>query len=270
MPDSADRPMNGESVVDRALAVLGAYSHTRRILSVSEISRATRLPKATAWRMVKRLAHWGALEQVEDGRYVIGVRMWELASLAPRGHGIREIALPHLEDLYADTRQHVILAIRDRNEAVMVDRLSSPDAPEVAYRVGGRMPLDSTAVGRILLAHADVEAVNAVLGAGISREPGSMVHSEMEIRHILAHVSKTGFSIVRRTSPTRTISVAAGVRDASSKVVAALSVVVADGTLAPQALVPAVGTAARTISRSLGYRSLTGPTYLEEFRKTQE
>lgn len=266
MNSAGGRPAQGEPVINRAFAILGAFSDTRRTLSVSEISRITSIPKATAWRIARHLAGWGALENTEDGRYVIGVRMWELASLAPRGHGIREIALPHLEDLYAATGHHVILAIRDGDEAVMVDRLSSPQAPDVAYRVGGRMPLRSTAVGRVLLAYCALDEVNTILAREPDREPGGSPLDEAGMRQVLAHVNQTGFSVVRRTLPTRTVSVAAAIRDASGRVVAALSVVMPDGAMAPQALWPAVGTAARTVSRSLGYRSLNTPGYVEELR----
>jgi len=253
-------------VIDRAFAILGAFDGTRRVLSISEISRITSIPKATTWRIIGQLTRWGALEKTEDGHYVIGVRMWELASLAPRGQGIRDIALPHLEDLYAATGHHVILAIRDGGEAVMVDRLSSPQAPEVAYRVGGRMPLRGTAVGRVLLAHCPLAEANEILAQGPVQEPGGMLLGEAEMRQVLAHVKQTGFSVVRRTAPSQTVSVAAGIRDGSGKVVAALSVITPEGAAAPQALWPAVGTAARTISRSLGYKPASAPGYVAELR----
>jgi len=263
---SGGRPARGEPVIDRAFAILGAFYGSRRVLSLSEISRITAIPKATAWRIVGDLARWGALEKTEDGRYVIGVRLWELASLAPRGQGIRDIALPYLEDLYEATGHHVILAIRDGAQAVMVDRLSSPQAPEVAYRVGGRMPLRSTAVGRVLLAHCPLQEANEILVQEPEREPGGAFLDEAEMRQVLAHVRQTGFSVVRRNLPSQTISVAAAIKDGSGKAVAALSVIMPEGAAAPQALWPAVGTAARTISRSLGYRPKVAPGYVEEFR----
>ncbi|MFJ2620292.1 IclR family transcriptional regulator [Glutamicibacter sp. NPDC087344] len=270
MGTAGGRPAQGEPVIDRAFAILGAFQDTRRVLSVSEISRITAIPKATAWRLIGHLTRWGALEKTEDGRYVIGVRMWELASLAPRGHGIRDIALPHLEDLYAATGHHVILAIRDGAEAVMVDRLSSPQAPEVAYRVGGRMPLRSTAVGRVLLAHCTVAETTRILEQEPEAEPGGAPLDISGMRQVLAHVKQTGFSVVRRTLPSRTISVAAAIKDDAGKVVAALSVVMPEGSAAPQSLWPAVGTAARTISRSLGYSSPTAPGYVQELRSSPQ
>ena len=60
-------------------------------------------------------------------------------------------------DLAEATHQHVLLAVRDGNDALLVERLSSRTAMPVLYRVGGRLPLHSTGVGLILLAFADAE-----------------------------------------------------------------------------------------------------------------
>lgn len=68
------------------------------MLRLAEISRHTGLPLTTAHRLVKELADWGALEREPGGGYRIGLRLWEIASLAPRGLGLREAALPHLSD----------------------------------------------------------------------------------------------------------------------------------------------------------------------------
>ncbi|MGI9006774.1 MAG: IclR family transcriptional regulator domain-containing protein [Streptosporangiaceae bacterium] len=78
----------------------------------------------------------------------------EVSSLAPRGNGLRQTALPFMADLHVATRQHVLLAVRDGSEAVLVERLSARGAAKVLYRVGGRMPLHATGVGLCLLANA--------------------------------------------------------------------------------------------------------------------
>ena len=114
------RPKQGEPVIDRALSLLAVFSDRRRALTLSEMARLADMPAPTALRLIARLVAWGALERLEDGRYVVGVRLWEVASLSPRGHGVREIALPYLEDLFAVTRHHVS-AGRTRQER------SSPD-----------------------------------------------------------------------------------------------------------------------------------------------
>jgi DNA-binding IclR family transcriptional regulator len=248
------QPKQGDPVLMRALSLLAGFSDTRRSLSLVELSRAAGMPAATALRFLRHFTEWGALERLEDGRYVVGVRLWEVASLAPRGHGIRDIALPYLEDLYEITHQHVLLAVPDGRDAVLIDRLSSKGATEVAYRVGGRLPLPTTAVGRILLAYGSPSLQAEVLASPVEAVPGTAPLSEKDLRMALADVKRAGVSTVRRSLPSRTVSVAAPVFGPGGKVVAALSIVMPEGATPEHELIPAVRTAARAISRDLGYR----------------
>lgn len=247
------RPAQGEPVLIRALSLLAQFSDSRRALSLTDLSRATGMPSATALRYLRHLTEWGALERLEDDRYVVGVRLWEVASLAPRGHGIRQIALPYLEDLYEVTHHHVLLAVRHGRDAVLIDRLSSKDATEVAYRVGGRLPLHTTAVGQVLLAHSNPAFQAEILSAPLEVISGVKPLSETDLRAVLAGVKRAGVSVVRRTVPSRTVSVAAPVYGPGAEVVAALSIVMPDGAAPEHELIPAVRTAARAISRALGY-----------------
>lgn len=254
-PARGKRPKQGEPVIDRALSLLAVFTDRRRALTLSEMARYADMPAPTALRLIARLVAWGALERLDDGRYVVGVRLWEVASLSPRGHGVREIALPYLEDLFEVTRHHVLLAVRDKDQAVLIERLSSKQATEVAYRVGGRAPLRSTAVGLVLLAGADVDFQERILRQPPDIEPGVAPMPEGQLRRTLSDVHRTGIAMIRRTAPSLTVSVAAPIFDAQGAVVAALSIVVPDGSTPPNVLAPAVRATARAVSRNLGFKT---------------
>lgn len=100
------------------------FSAGRVELTLSEIARLARLPLTTAHRIVGELVGWGALERTKWGTYHVGLRLWEVSALAPRGHGLREIATPFLEDLYEATRQNVQLAVLDGVDVVYVERIA--------------------------------------------------------------------------------------------------------------------------------------------------
>ena len=132
------RPPQGEPVVDRAFALLAAFDAGHRRLTLRELSRRSGIPVSSALRLAGRLLGWGALERDEEGRYSIGLRLLEVAALAPRGHGLRQVALPFMSDLAAVTKQHVQLAVREGLEVTLVERFSSHSAVPVLYRVGAR------------------------------------------------------------------------------------------------------------------------------------
>ena len=245
------RPPHGEPVLDRAFKILACFGPADRALSPAALSARTGLPKTTTLRLAAKLAALGALERTSDGQYTVGLRLLEVASLAPRGHGLRAAALPYMQDLHHATRQHVLLAVRDGHEAVLVDRLSARGAGRVLYRVGGRMPLHSTGVGLVLLAHAPGEVQEQVLATRLQLEPEHAQMPARELRARLAAVRHNGVAVISRPQPEPMTTVATAITDQHGQVTAALSVVTRSEQVEPAVLTPAVIAVARAISRAL-------------------
>jgi DNA-binding IclR family transcriptional regulator len=250
--DTADSRLMTETVTGRVLRVLAAFTAERPELALTELSRRAGLPLTTAHRLVGELAEWGALERGTDGRYRIGLRLWEVGALAPRGLGLRESAMPFLEDLYEVTKQNVQLAVLDGTEVVYVERISGRGAVNVITRVGGRLPLHATGVGLVLLANADPELQEQVLAAPLKRYTAKTMCDPDEVRRALADVRRTGVAVSDGQIELIALSIAAPVHGPRGDVVAALSVVVPAETSDARAYVPVVRAAARGISRTLG------------------
>lgn len=243
----------GVTVTSRVLRLLDAFSAERPHLSLSEIARRAGLPVATAHRLVGELAQWGALERSTDGQYRIGLRLWEVATLAPRGVGLREAALPFLEDLYEATHENVHLAVLDGTEALYVERLSGRGAVTVISRVGGRLPLHATGVGLVLLAFAPTAVQERVLAGPLAGYTPRTVTSGAALRRMLAEIRRTRIAVSDGLLDLQALSVAAPVTGPVGEVVGALSVVVRAGG-DPQRYVPAVRAAALGVSRTLAPR----------------
>jgi|SRR5580692_5355319 DNA-binding IclR family transcriptional regulator len=252
------RPPHGEPVLSRAFRILAAFGPDDRSLSLTSLSARAGLPAPSALRIARQLVDLGALERDEEGRYMVGLRLLEIASLAPRGHGLRGTALPYMEDLHHATGQHVLLAVRDGHEAILVERLSARRAGRVLYRIGGRMPMHATGVGLVLLAHAPVQIQQEVLAGDLTVEPGHALASERELRVLLAAIRRDGVATASRQRPEPMTSVAAPVLN-NRRVVGALSVVAQSGNLQPAALTPAVVAVARAISRAVSAVSAALP-----------
>lgn len=247
MPRSGDP---GVSVTARVLRLLGAFSASHPRLGLSELAQRADLPLATAHRLVGELAAWGALERDADGRYRVGLRLWEVATLAPRGVGLREAALPFLEDLYEATHENVHLAVLDGAEALYVERLSGRGAVPVISRVGGRLPLHATGVGLVLLAHAPAGVQESVLAGPLVRYTAHTVTDPRALRRMLAEVRRTGVAISAGLLDAEALSVAAPIRGPGGDVVAALSIVL-PATAEARLYIPAVLAAARGVTRAL-------------------
>ena len=251
------RPVRS-GVTARVLDVLGAFTAEAPVLGLTDIAKRTGLPLTTVHRIVGELAAGGALGRGDDGHYRIGLRLWEIAHLTPASSGLREAAMPFLEDLHEVTRHNVQLAVLDPDdpgEVVYLERLSSRDAVSIVTRTGSRLPSHATGVGLVLLAHADPDAAEAVLDRPLRRFTPYTVCEPAGVRALLAQVRSSGFVISDRQIEAVSMSVAAPVRLGSGPVVAALSIVVPAGGTNPHTWVPAVRAAARGISRALAPQS---------------
>lgn len=244
------------SAADRLLAVLAAFDRSAPALSLTEISRRAGLTLPTAHRLVGLLTAWGALERDASGLYHIGLRLWELGALAPRGLALREAAMPYLEDLYEATHENVQLAVRDGMEVVYIERISGRSAVGVLARIGAHWPLHATGVGLVLLAHSDPAVQEEYLAAErlASFTPFTLT-DPAALRRTLAQVRQSGFAVSDRQITDDALSVAAPVRDARGGVVASVSIVVPSAGARPSALAPLVRFAGLGISRALGWTS---------------
>ncbi|MFI6354572.1 IclR family transcriptional regulator [Streptomyces sp. NPDC050743] len=246
--------MSERSAADRLLAVLAAFDHEHPALSLTDISRRAGLSLTTAHRLAGALTAWGALERDASGVYHVGLRLWEVAALAPRGLGLRQLALPYLEDLYEATHENVQLAVRDGAEVVYIEWLSARSAVGVHIRVGARWPLHATGVGLVLLAHADPDLQEEYCVGPLVAFTPYTITDPVRLRRTLAEVRRVGVAVSERQVTEDALSVAAAVRGPDGEVVAAVSVVVPRAGAQVPALAPAVRLAARGISRALGWR----------------
>jgi DNA-binding IclR family transcriptional regulator len=240
----------GATVVSRALAVLGAFDEDSRRLTLTEVARRADLPVPTAHRLVGELTAHGALARTLSGEYVVGRRLWSLGLLAPVQTGLREVASPFLQDLYAATLATVHLAVRDGTQVLYLDRLAGRRSVPVVSTVGSRLPLYSTGVGKVLLAHAPPEVQAEVLSS-LRRITPHTITQPARLRAQLDRVPGDGYATTVEEMTLGACSVAVPILRHETEVVAALGIVVPSLRRDRPRLVAALQVAAHGIGRSL-------------------
>ncbi|WP_229075955.1 IclR family transcriptional regulator [Actinoplanes sp. DH11] len=239
----------GASVTSRALAVLGAFDAEHRSLSLTDLARRADLPLATAHRLVGELHRWGALAREPNGDYVIGRRIWQLGLLAPVQSGLRQAASPFLHDLYGTTLSTVHLAVRDGLEVLYIERLAGHVSVPVVSRVGSRLPMHATGVGKVLLAYAP-EEVRVEALRHLTRITAYTITQPARLLEQLRRVRAEGYATTGEEMSLGACSVAVPVRHGDT-VVAALGMVVPDLRRQLPRLVSALQVAAHGIGRTL-------------------
>ncbi|TWP53726.1 IclR family transcriptional regulator [Lentzea tibetensis] len=242
---------DGRSVTSRVLGILDAFDIEHPRLTLSDIARRASLSLTTAHRLVGELTEWRALERGEDGRYSIGLRLWEAGLLGPLHTRLREIAMPFLQGLYEATRENVHLAVRDGNEALYVEKLSGHRSVPIVSRTGGRLPLHTTGVGKALLAWETCDHVDQYLAHPLARLTRYSISEPGRLRKDLQRIRSRGYATTQEEMTLGNCSVACPILDAEGRPIAAVGVVVHTVRVEPDRLAPPILAAAKGIADRL-------------------
>ncbi|QKJ20784.1 IclR family transcriptional regulator [Microbacterium hominis] len=244
---------SGDSVTDRLVRVLETFTPTRTAQTAAEIGRRSGLPSSSAHRIVGELVDAGLLERDGDRRIRIGMRLWELATRSSHALRLRQAAMPFMERVQSRVREHTQLAILEQDEALFLERLSGQGAGSNVTRVAGRLPLHASSSGLVLLAFADAELQERVLGAPLRALTRSTPTDPAAVRRKLAEVRTLGHAIAPGYIEEVSTGLAVPVHDETGAPVAALSVVLPRDAQTAYAL-EELYRAARDIERAMGYR----------------
>ncbi|WP_229053486.1 IclR family transcriptional regulator [Aeromicrobium sp. Leaf350] len=242
------------SVLGKAMAILESFTVDRTALTFSDLQAATGLPKATLHRHLSDLQAVGLIDRRDD-RYRLSMLVFELGMRASVGRNLIEVATPFLEDLYERTHETVHLGVGDGDEVVYVLKMSGHQQAAAPSRLGGRMPLHATAIGKALLAHAPREQQDALLSGPLERRAPRTVVSPGLLREQLDECARSGVAFEYEESAVGVVCVAAPVLDATGAVIAAVSVAGPVTRFHPATHAAAVRSAALGIGATYGRRS---------------
>jgi DNA-binding IclR family transcriptional regulator len=119
--------------------------------------------KSTTHRYVVTLLSLGVLARNEAGRLRLGVKLVELAGALLDGDQLRSAAEPVLHDLVARTGETVHLGVPTDDGVVYVAKVESPQSVRLVSRIGARVALHCSAMGKAVMARLDEPALQAAL-----------------------------------------------------------------------------------------------------------
>jgi DNA-binding IclR family transcriptional regulator len=247
--------------VANAAKVLKAFTPNQREWGVSDLARQLDIAKSTAHRLLATLTDESLLEQdPRTGRYRLGLAAFDMAAAA-QSTDLHEAVLSPMTELRNRSGETVQVAVLDGREVVYVERLDSPNTLRLFMEVGRRNSAHSTGCGKALLAFAPADQLDRLLAGWTpeAKTPHTITQID-KLRTELAETRRRGYAINRRESEAGVVSVAAPIRDASTRTVAAISVAGPAERLEPHEfqLAQATMEVAATVSRRLGYRGTYG------------
>lgn len=239
------------TVLGKTVAVLQAFEASDPTLTLAELRRRTGIARSTLHRLLADLVGVGLLDKVAES-YRLSQLVFELGMLASIQRRLIEVATPFMHDLYARTQATVHLGVQDGVEVVYVFKVTGHRSRPLPSRIGGRMPLYCTAVGKALLAFSPPELTEQVIEQGLERVGPRTITAPGLLRRQLATIRQSGLAFEAEESAVGVTCVAAPILDAAMLPAAALSVTGTTSSFKPEAHAGAVAAAAAGISEGLG------------------
>ncbi|WPO98617.1 IclR family transcriptional regulator [Pseudomonas sp. HR96] len=249
MQDDAATPAapTGTQTLLRGLAVIQAVAAGARDLK--EIARRIGTTRSTTHRLASCLVDERYLRVMPQVGYLLGPRLIELGFQAREEVPLAALATPFLDRLSALTGDTIHLAVRDGDEVLYLHKLPGRNGPEMRSRVGHRMPLLRTGIGKALLLDSSPQEWHRLYELCQPAQSWEAVQARM-----LDYVTgRYAFDLEDNEPSIR--CVAAPIRDASGQIVAALSIASTVPYMSlekMQGLVPVAQEAAARISGELG------------------
>ncbi|MFF0818209.1 IclR family transcriptional regulator [Rhodococcus sp. NPDC003318] len=190
----SSRQNSERTVFGRIASIMGAFDGNQQVLGLGGLSERTGLPKSTLHRMADQLCQVGWLAR-DAGGYRVGMRMFELGSLAIAENRLYEVALPHLVALAAKTGMSAHLGVLDQGEVVHLGKVTAGSSRLTAHR-GSRLPAYCTALGKAMAAYDD-DALRTILASPMPRRTANTITEPFALRSELGQIRKTGVAYDR-------------------------------------------------------------------------
>lgn len=248
--------------VDRALTILNILQESKEPLGVTEIGLKMGIHKSSVYRILNTLAKKGYVSQdPRTERYSLGLKLVELGMIVLERMEIREIARPHLKFLMEASKEVAHLVALQDGEAIYIDKYEYPGPVKMASRIGARIPLYCTAVGKVLLAYQSEEYVNNVIAKGLRRRTPNTITDPTKLKEELEHVRTNGYACDIEENEVGIRCVAAPIFNHLGKVVFACSISGLVMTMTESKIkecAELVRDAGKEISAAIGYRYKNG------------
>lgn len=182
--------------LDRALRILAIVAHSDG-LSLSEISAASDLAAATAYRMLTTLQNHGMVEFDSDGQlWSIGVETYRMGAAFLRRRKLVDRARTVMQELMEKTGETANLGVAEDDCVVFVSQVETHQAIRAFFRPGTRSPFHASGIGKAVLAHLDRDRVNAIVRkAGLDAYTERTLSEPAALARDLDQIRARGWSV---------------------------------------------------------------------------
>lgn len=212
--------------VARAVAILDLLAAANIPLSLSRISRETGGAKATVYRILATMCASGlVLKDADSGCYQLGSRVLTYSTAYLRRLDIVRLFHQVGQALALEINETLQLGVMEPPELIFIAKIDSGRSVQPNAHVGRRAPSYAVAAGKVILAALPWNEVTALFTRERLRAvTPNTITSRTDLARELERVRRDGYAHTRQEATEGLCCMAAPIRDASGRVVAALDI----------------------------------------------
>jgi IclR family acetate operon transcriptional repressor len=224
--DNPDPRDGGVQSVDRALLIIETLAEDDEGYRLSDLAVRTGLSTSTVHRLLTTLEKRRFVQfDRDESMWHIGAQSFAVGSTFVRRRNFVTQALPYLRKLRDQTRETANLAVVDDGAMVVLTRVESREIMRSVTKVGGRVPMVASGLGKALLSTYSEEDVFAIIQReGMPRLTSKSIVRAGELCKSLHDIRQQGYSVDDEEALTGLRCVSAVVYDDCSEPLAAISV----------------------------------------------
>ena len=224
--DASTGAVTGVGVLEKAMGLLNIVSSARNPMTFTELLGTSNLPKATLHRILATLMREGLLRHDPYSKtYRLGFRLLELAHEVWSDFDLRLAAQDEMVRLRDALIETTLLSVLDGNSVVLVASEEAARDSSQKSKVGLRLPLHATAVGKAILAYLDPQRQMTLLQAmPMEACTGRTLTSMQVLRSELDLTRARGYAIEFSEYADGVVGVAAPIFDIEGRPIGAVGV----------------------------------------------
>ena len=149
--------------VAKAMELLQILSRAGRPLSLKELTDLCGYPKSTVFGLLTTMRLHDVVTQTPEGKYTLGLRLFEYGRQVERSWDISRVARPYMEHLCQQTGASVMLSVCEGGSVITLDQVETRGGLRVVSDTGSRLPIYCTSQGKVFLAHMSRSGAEALL-----------------------------------------------------------------------------------------------------------
>lgn len=211
--------------LEKGLNILEKLAKSEGYLRITDIHEQMGIPKTSVFMILSTLETMEYIEKVDDNRYRLTMKIYNIGNEVIAKYDIRGIARPIMEEMAEKLKFTVHLAVLSSGKAVYIEKVDGPTFVQFGTRIGHSIHVHFSAVGKVLAASLEDHQLDEIIETNpLVRKTEHTITSPEIFKNLLVSVRELGYAIEDEEGEIGVRCIGAPIFNKSGKVIAAISI----------------------------------------------